>query len=142
MRVSSAASSGQRDGCLTRKRGDSGMTKASTAAATMGVAPPMMNSPRHPTVGSAAIAAKPASVAPTGTQTMASVTAKGRCRSGTYSAASAAALGIAPPRPMPASSRRTPSVATSCAPATTIVVAPNSTMQPSSALRRPIRSPA
>ena len=53
-------------------------------APTIGATPPITNSPRQPAVGSAAIPAKPASVAPSGTQTMASVTANGRCRSGTY----------------------------------------------------------
>src|SRR3990170_4828919 len=36
---------------------------------------------------------------------MVSVTAKGRCLRGTYSEASVAALGIAPPRPTPARKR-------------------------------------
>ena len=102
----------------------------------------MTNNPRHPIVGSTAIAANPASVAPSGTQTIARVTAKGRWRSGTYSAASAAAFGIAPPSPIPAISRSTPSVPMPPAAATATVAVPKITMHHSSALRRPIRSPA
>ena len=51
-----------------------------------------------------------ASMPPTGTHTIASVTANARCRCGTNSDASAAAFGIAPPSPRPATNRKTASV--------------------------------
>ena len=58
----------------------------------------------------------PASVAPSGTQTIVMVTAMGRdWRTGTYSAASAAAFGIAPPSPRPAKNRSAPERGTSVA---------------------------
>ena len=76
----------------------------------------------------------PASVAPSGTQTMAMVTAIGRRLAGTYSAASAAALGIAPPSPMPANRRSTPSIPVLSAIAAARVIRPKTTMLPSSAV--------
>ena len=97
---------------------------------------------RQPSSGSARMPSSPASVAPSGTQTMAMVTAMGRRLAGTYSAASAAAFGIAPPRPMPASSRSTPSVVVLSASAAASVITPKTTMLPSSAVCRPNRSPA
>ena len=78
-------------------------------AAAIGTSPPAMNRLRQPMSGSTWIPSTPASVAPSGTQTMVMVTATGRRRAGTYSAASVAAFGIAPPRPMPARNRRPPS---------------------------------
>ena len=87
--------------------------------------------------GSAGIAASPASVAPSGTHTIVTVTASGRCRSGTYSPESAAALGMAPPRPSPARKRRAPSAATPSAAATAMVITPKTNRHPSSAVRRP-----
>ncbi len=89
-------------GTPARKCGDSGSTRNRTSATTIGSSPPIRNRPRQPTAGIAGTAKSPASVPPSGTQTIASVTARGRCWRGTYSAASAAAFGIAPPRPMPA----------------------------------------
>ena len=74
-------------------------------------------------------------------QTIVSVTAKGRCRLGTYSDESAAAFGIAPPRPSPAKNRSAVSMATPPANDTRIVRMPNETTLPSSAIRRPNRSP-
>ena len=82
-----------------------------------------------------------ASVPPSGMQTMVSVTANGRCRRGTYSDESAAAFGIAPPRPSPARNRSTISMATPVENDTRIVSRPNVTTLPSSATRRPKRSP-
>ena len=74
-------------------------------------------------------------------QTIVSVTANGRRRSGTYSDASAAAFGIAPPRPRPATKRSAMSVVTLSANATGTVSRPNEMTLPSSARRRPKRSP-
>ena len=73
--------------------------------ATTGGRPPARKSARQPNAGSAGIAISPASVPPSGTQTIVTVTASGRCRAGTYSAASAAAFGIAPPSPRPVRNR-------------------------------------
>jgi hypothetical protein len=73
---------------------------------------------------------------------MVTVTAIGRCRRGTNSAASAAAFGIAPPSPIPASSRSHPSAAGPLADAAASVIAPNTAMLARSAVRRPNRSPA
>jgi hypothetical protein len=73
---------------------------------------------------------------------MVSVTAIERQRFGTYSAASAAALGIAPPRPIPARKRRTPRLPVLCTKAAASVATPNTTMLLSNAVRRPNRSPA
>ena len=86
--------------------------------------PPSTNSVRHPTTGSMRMPSKPANVPPSGTHTIVSVTANGRCRRGTYSAASAAAFGIAPPRPRPARNLRTPSDVMSCTIAAPSVVTP------------------
>ena len=73
---------------------------------------------------------------------MVSVTAKGRCRLGTYSEASAAAFGIAPPSPSPARNRKTPSITTpSTAAIASVGTANDSTLQ-RSAVRRPMRSPS
>ena len=80
----------------------------STTATTSGIAPPSAKSVRHPNTGMTYPATNAASVAPSGTQTMVRVMANGRCRRGTYSDASAAALGMAPPSPRPARKRRTP----------------------------------
>ena len=77
MRRSVAISSGRRCGSRARKRGDSGSSHGSTSAAANGSAPPAKKSPRHPIAGSAGIAASPASVAPSGTQTIVTVTASG-----------------------------------------------------------------
>ena len=65
-----------------------------------------------------------------------------RRATGTNSAASAAALGIAPPSPMPATSLSVASAPTLPAVETASVAPPKITMQPRSALRRPNRSPA
>ena len=68
-----------------------------------------MKSARQPYAGARRRAIELARKPPSGMHTMVSVTAKGRCRRGTYSDASVAALGMAPPRPMPAMNRSTPS---------------------------------
>lgn len=68
----------------------------------IGTAPATTNRARHPNSGSIRIARRPAIAAPSGTHTIVKVTANARCRLGTNSAASAAALGKAPPRPSPA----------------------------------------
>ena len=60
---------------------------------------------RQPNTGMTYPATNAASVPPSGTQTMVKVMANGRCRRGTYSEASAAAFGIAPPSPSPARKR-------------------------------------
>jgi len=83
----------------------------------------------------------PASVPPSGMQTIVSVTANGLWRSGTYSDDSAAAFGIAPPSPRPAKKRSAVSVVTPPANETSSVSAPKETTLPSSATRRPTRSP-
>ncbi len=70
-------------------------------------------------------------------QTIVNVTANGRWRRGTYSDASAAAFGMAPPRPTPAMSRRTPSAVTEWTKAIAMVSTANATTLPSSAVRRP-----
>ena len=85
---------------------------------------------RHPTRGNSRIPRRPAIVAPSGTHTIVTVTAIGRWRSGTNSATSAAALGIAPPRPMPASRRSQPSWAGAVAVTAASVIAPNTAMLP------------
>ena len=98
---------------------------------------------RQPSDGRSGIATSPASVPPSGTQTIVTVTAMGRWRSGTYSAASAAAFGIAPPSPNPseqAQHRQRP--ASTAAVETASVATPKIAMLPSSAVRRPTRSPA
>ena len=128
MRRSRRTSSGQRAGWRARYLGDSGSSCVSSAAATTGDEPPSMNNVRHPAVDSRRMPSRPANVAPRGTQTMAMVTASGRRGSGTYSAASVAALGIAPPRPMPASRRNAASALTPCTKAAASVIAPNTTM--------------
>ena len=72
---------------------------------------------------------------PSGMHTMVSVTAKGRWRRGTYSDASVAALGMAPPRPMPARKRSTPQhVRSSSTNAMAIVRTAKVTTLPSSAV--------
>ena len=103
--------------------------------------PPTRKSGRQPYRGRISAPSTPASVPPSGMQTMVSVTANGRCRRGTYSDDSAAAFGIAPPSPSPAKKRSTASVATLSAKDTRTVSTPNDTTLPSSAARRPIRSP-
>jgi len=110
-RRSSARSCGHRSGCRARKRGDSGSTFNSSAAIASGRMPPTRNSPRQPKRGSTCAPTRPASDPPSGMQTIVSVTANGRWRFGTYSNESAAAFGIAPPRPKPAKNRRTVSTA-------------------------------
>ena len=82
-----------------------------------------------------------ASVPPSGTQTIVSVMANGRYRRGTYSDASAAALGIAPPSPSPARKRRAPRAQRLSTSATAAVRMPKMRTLPMSAKRRPIRSP-
>ena len=82
-----------------------------------------------------------ASVPPSGTQTIVSVMANGRYRRGTYSEASAAALGIAPPRPSPARKRSAPRAQRLSTSATAAVRTPKMRTLPMSAKRRPIRSP-
>ena len=84
----------------------------------------------------------PAMVAPSGTHTMVSVTAIGRYRRGTYSAANVVAFGIAPPRPAPASSRRNVRCIGLVAAAPAAVITPKISMLVSRAVRRPNRSPA
>jgi hypothetical protein len=74
-------------------------------------------------------------------QTMVIVTANGRRRSGTYSEASAAAFGIAPPRPRPAAKRSAVSIVMPLAKAAKTVSRPNQMTLPRSAGRRPMRSP-
>ena len=71
--------------------------------------------------------------------TIVSVTAKGRCRRGTYSEASAAAFGMAPPRPRPARKRSTLNAARPFANEIANVSAAKAIMLKSSAVRRPIR---
>ena len=119
-----------------------GAGRSSASAASTGTAPPITNIARQPISGSTRMPNNPAIVAPSGTQTIVSVTAICRCRRGTYSAARAAAFGIAPPRPAPASSRSTARCIGLAAAATAAVIRPKSNMLPSSAVRRPIRSPA
>src|SRR6266403_1194166 len=108
---------------------------------TSGRMPPTRKSPRQPNRGSTCPPTRPASDPPSGMHTIVSVTAKGRCRLGTYSDESAAAFGMAPPRPSPAKNRSTVSIVTPPANDTKIVSTPNATTLPSSATRRPNRSP-
>ena len=108
---------------------------------TSGRIPPTRNRPRQPKRGSTCAPTSPASDPPSGMQTIVSVTANGRCRIGTYSEESAAAFGIAPPRPKPAKKRRTVSTATPFDIDTSSVSSPNATTLPMSATRRPRRSP-
>src|SRR6266702_4222183 len=68
--------------------------------------------------------------------TIVRVTANGRCRRGTYSDASAAAFGIAPPSPKPARNRRTPSIMTPLTVAMASVTAAKDTTLPRSAARQ------
>ena len=104
--------------------------------------PPATNNPRQLVAESHWLPRIPASIAPSGTQTMVAVTAIGRCARGTNSAASVAALGMAPPSPIPARNRSAASVEMSSTAAMASVIAPNTAMLASSARRRPIRSPA
>ncbi len=142
MRRITVTSSPHRSGRRASHRGDSGSTQRSATAATMGTSPPMTNSVRHPSNGNARMPSSPASVPPSGTQTMAMVTAMGRRLAGTYSAASAAAFGIAPPSPRPAKNRSVPNAAVLSDIAAASVITPKTTMLPSSAVCRPILSPA
>jgi hypothetical protein len=86
-------------------------------------------------------ASSPASAPPSGIETIVSVTASGRLRAGTYSEASVAALGMAPPRPTPARNRMTASASIEFTNASAAVKAPNVRTLPSSAGRLPHRSP-
>jgi hypothetical protein len=103
----------------------------------MGTMPPAMKSERHPYTGPRSPAIVLATKPPSGMQTMVSVTAKGRCRRGTYSEARAAAFGIAPPRPMPARNRSTPSMKIESTKAIISVSTAKDITLPSSAVRRP-----
>ena len=78
---------------------------------------------------------------PNGMQTIVNVTANGRCRRGTYSEASAAAFGMAPPKPSPARNRRTPSSIRLLTVEIASVSAANEITLDRSAVRRPMRSP-
>ena len=104
--------------------------------------PPMMKSARHPLVGMTSAASSPASAPPSGMHTIVAVTAKARRRIGTYSAASVAAFGMAPPSPIPARSRSTLRASIDPTSAIMHVSAPNRATQPMSVGRRPKRSPA
>ena len=73
--------------------------------------------------------------------TIVNVTANGLRRNGTYSDASAAEFGIAPPRPSPAKKRSTVSMVTLAANDASTVNTPKVTTLVSSARRRPMRSP-
>ncbi len=137
MRRSMRTSSGQRSRRLARYRGDSGSTFQSSAASAIGTTPPTMKSARHPYAGATRLAIELARNPPSGMQTMVSVTANGRCRRGTYSDASVAALGMAPPRPIPAMNRSTPSAQSELTNAIAIVRTANAITLPSSAVRRP-----
>src|SRR5262249_37522168 len=92
--------------------------------------------PRQPKRGSSRPPTKPASDPPSGMQTMVSVTANGRFRIGTYSDDSAAAFGIAPPRPNPARNRSAVSARTPVDIETRTVSAPNAPPPPSRPGRR------
>ena len=135
------SSSGQRSGRRARNVGDSGRKRRRTTATTSGSAPPRTKSVRQPNTGMTYPATNAASVPPSGTQTMVKVMANGRCRRGTYSDASAAALGMAPPRPRPARKRRTASAQRLSTSAAAAVRTPKMKTLPMSAKRRPIRSP-
>ena len=108
----------------------------------MGMIPPTMNRVRHPDTGRICADRSAASVPPRGMHTIVSVTANGRCRRGTYSDASAAAFGIAPPSPNPARNRRMPSNITPLTVEIASVSAANARTLDRSAVRRPMRSPS
>ena len=117
--------------------GNEGVRRRPEAA----IAPPRAKRVRQPNTGMTYPATSAASVPPSGTQTMVKVMANGRCRRGTYSDASAAALGIAPPSPRPARNRRTPRAQRLSTSAAAAVRTPKMRTLPMSATRRPMRSP-
>ena len=142
MRRSIFVSSGQRVRWPARYRGDSGRTKKSSTPRTSGTTPPAMNSGCHPNFGMICPAIAAATTPPSGMQTIVSVTANGRCRRGTYSEASAAAFGMAPPRPMPAMNRSAVSIVIVSTEAMASVMTPNVITLHSRVVRRPMRSPS
>ena len=95
--ASSRRQLGQRAGWRARNRGDSGSIQRSTTAATIGTTPPRMNSVRQPTSGSARMPSRPASVPPSGTQTIVD---------GDGDRAAGAPARIRPPAPPHSASRR------------------------------------
>ncbi|MCY1534124.1 hypothetical protein D9M68_694830 [compost metagenome] len=100
----------------------------------------MKNSVRHPYSGSTCEANSPASMPPSGTQTMVAVTARVRRRAGVNSAVMVVALGNAPPMPSPATKRSSATVSASGARPMAQVAAPNTKTLAMTASRRPNRS--
>lgn len=86
-------------------------------------------------------ASRPPSIAPAGSPSSTPVMIVPRCRAGPYSAASASSTGVQPPMPSPAMKRSTRICAVLPANAVASDATLNSATPPSSAGRRPTRSP-
>ena len=127
--------------CRARNDGDSGSHHQSSAASAIEISPPAANNTRQPNAGMTIAASSPASAPPSGMATIVNVTASGRLRAGTYSEASVAAFGMAPPRPRPARNRTAARASIEFTNASAAVNAPKMNTLPSRAGRRPHRSP-
>src|SRR6185503_5264668 len=144
-RLNSALNSdatGARAGRPFPKPGDSGSRRTSTATVTRGRMPPVLNNARQPAASRNWLPRSPARTPPIGTHTIVAVTASGRPAGETYSAASVAAFGSAPPRPSPVRNLRAASVVTSWTEDVARVIRPNTAVLARSARFLPNLSPA
>jgi hypothetical protein len=105
-----------------------------------GSAPPTTNTAGQPRRGMTVAARKPPADAPSGKPQYMTLVRRERRLVGKYSDSNVPALGIAPPRPTPVTSRSSMRSAVECANAQAIEQVPNNNTEPISTGLRPMRS--